>query len=346
MSNNKDLTIQSYEKKIVNTLREEKYELQSWSKNKEFLNSLDIQPTSLINISNKFYRDRIIKLYDSYCNEFSEIILPIIAEKGLTFDVPEEQVRTCMEKYDIKISKILEKIQISNKLQSENFYDKNLISSSWGICLDGIENVPFIISLGSNKVIVLDNTFNLDITFFALIGAIPDIQPITHVGNIELPPNTYRINLQLMVGTEFKQVSLIVLKQKLENIENFLSMISNIGLVVDTKISLEEDLSGLKWIKNSLQYSLFKNKNFLNIAKAIKIGGIVIDKSVSPMQVQKIQTVMKISANLNIGFEINKLGTIQYSILVKKENVPLAYDAFDRVICKIPNVISNKVSAM
>jgi hypothetical protein len=346
MSENKDLAIQSYEKKIVNTLREEKYELQSWNKNKNFINSLDTLPISIVNISNKFYKDKLIKLYDSYCHDFSEIILPIIAEKGLTFDVPEDEVRSIMDKYEIKINKIIEKIQISNKIQSENFYDKNLISSSWGLCLDGIDNVPFIMSLGSNRIIVLDENFNLDITFFAMMGAIPDIKPIYSVGNIELPPNTFRINLQLMVGTEFKQVSLIILKQKFENIEKFLSMLNNIGLVVDTKINLEEDFSGLKWIKNSLQYSLFKNKNFLNIAKAVKIGGIVIDKSVSPMQVQKIQSVMKTSANLNIGFEINKLGTIQYSILTKKESLPLAYDAFDRVICKIPDVISSKLTAM
>jgi len=345
MSEYKDLTVQSYEKKIVNSLREEKYQLQSWIKNKEFINSLDVSYNSLVGISNKFYKDRLFKLYDSYCNEFSDIILPIIAQKGLTFDVPEDQVRTLMDKYEIKLSKIIEKLLILNKIQSENFYDRNLISSSWSICIDGIENVPFIISLGASKIIVLDENFNLDITFFALMGAMPDIQPITSVGNIELPPNTFRINLQLMVGTEFKKLSLIILKQKLENIEKFLSMLSNIGLVIDTKIHLEEDFSGLKWIKNSLQYSLFKNKHFLNIAKAIKIGGLVIDKSVSPMQVQKIQTVMKTSANLNIGFDINKIGTIQYSILLKKEVLPLAYDPFDRVICKIPDPISNKIIA-
>ena len=139
-----------------------------------------------------------------------------------------------------------------------------------------------------------------------------------------------------MLGAEFKKVSILLLKQKLENLEKFFSFMVNIGIVVDTKSNLDEDFSGLKWIKNSIKYSVFKQKDFLNIAKVLKVGGLIIDKSVSPMQTQKIQSLNSSNLNFNVGFDIYKLGTLQYSIVQKVENAPIAFDTFESTICRIP----------
>lgn len=340
----KDLAIQSYEKKIVNTLREEKYELTSLKRNKDFLDGLSIIPDSRISIANKFYKEQIKKINEAYINEFNELILPLVLEKGMSFEPPEDQINECFSKYDLKVSRIIEKIQIFNKLQNEPFYDTKLISESWGICLDGIENFPFMLALGVDKMIVLDEKFDMNLYFFAALGAMPHISPIQKVGNIRLPEQSYSIDLQLMVGTDFKKISILLLKQQLSNLAMFFSIMNNVALILDTKSDIEEDFSGLKWIKNSIQYSLFKRKEFLTLAKLIKENGLILDKSVSPMQVQKIQALMNSGLNLNIGFEINKLGTIQYSIVQKKENIDIVFDSLENVICRIPEVVNTKGS--
>ncbi len=338
MQNEQNLTIQSYEKKIITTLREEKYQLNSLNRNKDFLEHIDISGNNSISLGNKFYNSQITKTIEEYANAFSDIVMPLVLEKGLSFETPEEDLRECMDKYDYKILKIIEKIQIINKIQQEPFFDKNLISDNWGLCLDGIDNLPFMLALGVNRMIILDETFNMNLHFFASLGAMPDIKPISKAGNIDMPPESYNIVLQIMLGTEFKKVSILLIKQKMQKVESFFSFMVNIGLIVDTKSIIEDDFSGLKWIKNSLKYSLFKKKDFLNIAKTMKVGGIIIDKSVSPMQTQKIQSLnMNNNINLNIGFEINKLGTLQYSIIQKKDNIDIVYDSFEDLICKIPD---------
>ncbi len=344
MSNNqKDLALQSYEKKIATTLREERYEIPSLQKNKPFLDNLRISGNTMAAIGFKFYKEQITKLHDAYINDFNDIIMPLIFEKGLNFEHPEERLGPCIEKYDLKISKIIEKLQIIGRITFESFYDSDLIASNWSLCLDGVENVPFMIALGSKRIIVLDENFNMDLFLFASLGAMPDIRPMQKAGNIDLPENTFSINLQIMMDNEFKQISLLLLKQKLENIQDFLAFMANISLVVDTKAYIDNDFSGLKWIKNSLEYSLFKRKEFLQVVKALKPGGLIIDKSISPMQVQKIQSVMKVNANLNIGYDIHKLGILQYSVVQKKEQInALAYDSFEGVICKIPDVNTGK----
>lgn len=338
MQNEQNLTIQSYEKKIINTLREEKYSLNSLKRNKDFLDHVVVMPTSSINLANKFYKDQINKTIENYNNAFSDIVMPLVLEKGLSFEAPEDELTECMNTYDYKVLKIIEKIQIINKIHDEPFFDKNLVNESWGLSLDGIDDLPFMIALGCNRMIVLDENFNLNLHFFASLGAMPDIRPISKAGNVDMPPDSYNIVLQIMLGTEFKQVSILLIKQKMQNLEKFFSFMVNIGLVVDTKSNIEDDFSGLKWIKNSLKHSLFKKKDFLNIAKTMKVGGIVIDKSVSPMQTQKIQSLnMNNNVNLNIGFEINKLGTLQYSIVKKTDNINIVYDSFEDLICKIPD---------
>lgn len=339
----KDLAVQSYEKKIVTTLRQEKYELNSLKRNKEFLEHLNLTGHNAISLANKFYKEQINKIIESYNEAFSNILLPLVLEKGLSFEAPEEDLRECLDKYDYKILKVIEKIQIANKVQQEAFFDQALISENWGLCLDGIENLPFMLALGVNRIIILDEKFNMDLYFFASLGAMPDIKPITKAGNIDMPPDSYSINLQIMLGTEFKKVSILLLKQKFEQLEKFFSFMVNIGLIVDTKSNIDDDFSGLKWIKNSIKYSVFKKKDFLNIAKVMKVGGLVIDKSVSPMQTQKIQSLTSSSLNLNIGFEINKLGTLQYSIVQKTENSPIAFDVFENTICRIPE-FNNKTA--
>ncbi|MBC7475149.1 MAG: hypothetical protein H7263_12720 [Candidatus Sericytochromatia bacterium] len=337
---NKDLATQSYEKKIVTALREEKYNLPSLKKNNEFLDSLSIIPNSRNNIANKFYKDNITKATNLYIDSFNELILPLVAEKGTAFEVPEEQLNELMNLYDIKVSRIVEKLQLINRVQDEMFYDLPLISATWGLCIDGMENFPLMMALGSNKIIVLDEDFNMDLHFFASLGAMPDIRPTTKAGNIDLPPNSYNIDLQMMVGNDFKKISILLLKHKLEKLDSFFSFMVNIGLIVDTKSSIKEDFSGLKWIKNSLQYSLFKNKSFLNLTKIMKVGGLIIDKSVSPMQVQKIQSMMKSNVNLDIGFEINKLGILQYSVIQKTDNLNLIFDPMEDMVCRMPEVIN------
>ncbi|MFN8575511.1 MAG: hypothetical protein U0354_01515 [Candidatus Sericytochromatia bacterium] len=338
MQNEQNLTIQSYEKKIITTLRDEKYSLNSLKRNKDFLDHVVVIPTSSINLANKFYKDQINKTIENYNNSFSDILMPLVLEKGLSFEAPEDELTECMNIYDYKVLKIIEKIQIINKIHDEPFFDKNLVHESWGLSLDGIDDLPFMIALGCNRMIVLDENFNLNLHFFASLGAMPDIRPISKAGNVDMPPDSYNIVLQIMLGTEFKQVSILLIKQKMQNLDKFFSFMVNIGLVVDTKSNIEDDFSGLKWIKNSLKHSLFKKKDFLNIAKTMKVGGIVIDKSVSPMQTQKIQSLnMNNNVNLNIGFEINKLGTLQYSIVKKTDNINIVYDSFEDLICKIPD---------
>jgi hypothetical protein len=337
--NNKDLALQSYEKKIVNTLREEKFELPAILKNKGLLDNLSITGNSMTVIANKFYKEQINKLHDAYIHDFNEIFMPLVLEKGLAFDIPEEELKICIDKYEAKINAFIEKIQIQGRITREPFFDAEAIKNNWSLCLDGVHTIPFLIALGSTRMIVLDESFNLDLHLFASLGGMPDIRPISKAGNINLPPDTFSINLQIMMNNEFKQVSIILLKQKLEKIETFLGFMENIVLIVDTKSQIDEDFTGLKWIKNSLQYSLFKKKEFLPLARLLKVGGLVIDKSVSPMQVQKISAIMKSSANLNIGYEINKLGTLQYSIMQKTEQIEaLTYDSFNGVICKIPDI--------
>lgn len=343
LNGQKDLAIQSYEKKIVTTLREEKYELNSLKRNKEFLDHLDATGQTAVSLATKFYKDQINKILESYNQEFSEIVLPLVLEKGITFDPPEEQLAECQHKFDFKISKAIEKIQIANKIYQEPFFDAATISENWGLCLDGIENLPLMLSLGVNRIIILDEKFNMDLHFFASLGAMPDIRPIAKAGNIDMPPDSYSINLQIMLGAEFKKVSILLLKQKLENLEKFFSFMVNIGIVVDTKSNIDEDFSGLKWIKNSIKYSVFKQKDFLNIAKVLKVGGLIIDKSVSPMQTQKIQSLNASNLNFNVGFDIYKLGTLQYSIVQKVENAPIAFDTFESTICRIPE-FTNKGS--
>ncbi len=339
MNNNKDLALQSYEKKIVTTLREEKFELPALKKYKGLLEHLSDSGNSMNVIANKFYKEQINKAHDAYINDFNELIMPLVLEKGLAFDMPEADVQAIIDKYEAKIYPFIEKIQIQGRINLEPFFDDETIKKDWSLVLDGVNSVPFLIALGSTKMIVLDEAFNLDLHLFASLGAMPDIRPITKAGNINLPPDTFSINLQIMMNNEFKQVSIILLKQKLENIDSFIGLMENIVLIVDTKGNVNEDFTGLKWIKNSLQYSLFKKKEFLPLAKLLKVGGLVIDKSVSPMQAQNISALMKTNANLNIGYAIHKLGTLQYSILQKTEDIEsLTFDTFHNVICKIPDV--------
>jgi hypothetical protein len=338
LNNNKDLALQSYEKKIVTTLREEKYELPSLQKNKALLDHLAITGNSMTIIANKYYKEQINRLHESYINDFNALFMPLVLDKGLAFDIPEAELQEIIDKYEAKINPFIEKIQIQGRIAREPFFDAEAIKNNWSIGLDGVHTIPFLIALGSTRIIVLDESFNLDLHLFASLGGMPDIRPITNAGDITLPPETYSINLQILMNNEFKQVSIILFKQKLENIDSFLGFMENIVLIVDTKGNIDEDFTGLKWIKNSLQYSLFKKKAFIPLAKILKVGGLIIDKSVSPMQAQKISAMMKSAANLNIGYEINKLGTLQYSILQKKENEPLTFDAFNGVICRIPDV--------
>ncbi len=339
----KDLAVQSYEKKIVTTLREEKYELNSLKRNKDFLDHLDISGQNAISLANKFYKEQINKVLESYKQAFNDIVAPLVFEKGVTFDPPEEELKECFDKYDFNLNRVIEKIQICNKIHQEPFFDIVTVADNWGLCLDGIENFPLMLALGVNRIIILDEKFDLNLHFFAALGAMPDIKPISKAGNIDMPPDSYSINLQIMLGTTFKKVSILLLKQKLENLEEFFSFMVNIGLVVDTKYNIDEDFSGLKWVRNSLKHSLFKNKYFLNIAKVMKVGGLIIDKSVSPMQVQKIQTLNSSNLNFNVGFDIYKVGTLQYSIIQKKENSPIAFDTFENTICRIPE-FTNKAS--
>lgn len=338
MKNEQNLAVQSYEKKIITTLREEKYELNSIKRNKDFLEFMNVSNQDMITLANKFYKEQVDKKLEEYYNAFNDILMPLVLEKGLSFEPPEEELNECVNKYDYMVLKIIEKIQIINKIHHEPFFEQDLISNNWGLCIDGISDLPFMMALGVNRMIILDENFDMNLHFFASLGAMPDIKPISKAGNIDMPPETYNIILQVMVGHEFKKVSILLIKQKMKNLEKFFSFMVNIGLVLDTKTSIDSDFSGLKWIKNSLKHSLFKNKDFLNIAKTMKIGGIVIDKSVSPMQTQKIHTLnMNANLNLNIGFDIHKLGTLQYSIIKKSENINIVYDSFENTICKIPD---------
>ena len=343
LNEQKDLAIQSYEKKIVATLREEKYELNSLKKNKDFLDHLDMSGQNAISLANRFYKEDITKTIEKYKHAFSEIILPLVLEKGVTFEPPEDDLKECFDSFDFKVNKIIEKIQLANKIHQEEFFDVVTIADNWGLCLDGIENLPLMLAFGVNRIIILDEKFDLNLHFFASLGAMPDIKPISKAGNIDMPPDSYSINLQIMLGSTFKKVSILLLKQKLENLEKFFSFMVNIGLVVDTKSNVDDDFSGLRWVRNSLKYSLFKNKDFLNIAKLMKVGGMIIDKSVSPMQVQKIQTLNSSNLNFNVGFDIYKLGTLQYSIIQKTENVPVVFDSFENTMCRIPE-FTNKTN--
>lgn len=338
MQNEQNLTVQSYEKKIITTLREEKYQLNSIKRNKDFLEYMNISNQDMITLANKFYKEQIDRKLEEYNDAFNEILMPLVLEKGLSFEPPEEELNECMNKYDYLILKIIEKIQIINKIHNEAFFEKNIVSDNWGLCLDGVSNLPFMMALGVNRMIILDENFDMNLHFFASLGAMPDIRPISKAGNIDMPPESFNIVLQVMVGHEFKKISILLIKEKIQKLEKFFSFMVNIGLVLDTKNSVDADFSGLKWIKNSSKYSLFKNKDFLNIAKTMKLGGIVIDKSVSPMQTQKIQTLnVNANLNLNIGFDIYKLGTLQYSIIKKSDNVNIVYDSFEDTICKIPD---------
>jgi len=333
----KDLTIQSYEKKIANTLREEKYEIPSFQKYSKFIESISAPDDDIKSIAYKHYKKKIYTLRDSYITEFDEILLPIISEKGLNFEFPEGTLGPCIYKYDTEVGRIIDLLLLIGRITNEPYYDSNLLSTSWGISLDGINNIPFMLALGCSKMIVLDEHFNMDLHFFAALGGMPDIRPLSKVGNIELPPNTFNINLQVLLGTQFKQIAIILLKQSLDAVENFAHLFTNIGLVVDTKSAVHRDFSGIKWIKNSSEYSLFKQKSFLHFCKAMKLNGLIVDKSVSPMQTQKIQSLSNRTIDLNVGFEVNKIGTIQYSVIQKKEDIPITYDSFNEVIVKTKN---------
>lgn len=339
MSENKDLSVQSYERKIVNTLRVEKYPLDSINKNQDFLNSFQ-GINDEISWAAKFYKERINKLNESYAKDFEGLVLPSVFEKGMAFDPPEEMIFLLKNKYEKKVTSYIEFLQIISKIRNEAFYNQQLINSGWTVCFNSIDHIPFILGLGSSKVIIFDPNFNMDLHFFVSLGAMPDMRPLPQVGSIMMPPDTYLINLQIMIGTSFKQASIILMKQKAEDIQNIKTFMNNISMIVDTKFNIDDDFSGLKWVKNSFQYSLFKKKDFLDIAKSLQVGGFIIDKSVSPMQVQKIQTLVKSNVNLNIGFELFKLGTTQYSFMQKKENVNIVYDSFEELICKMPDFVS------
>ncbi|MEK7433991.1 MAG: hypothetical protein AABZ74_12715 [Cyanobacteriota bacterium] len=340
MSEDKDLSVQSYEKKIVNTLRAEKYPIEIINKNSDFLNSFQ-GVTDEISWAAKFYKEKINKLAEAYAKDFEALVLPSVFEKGMGFEPPEEMINTLKSRYEKKISGFIEFLQISTKIRTENFYHQPTISTGWTVCFNKVDHIPFLLSLGSSKIIIFDPTFTTDLHFFVSLGAMPDIRPLTQVGNIQMPPETYLINLQVMIGAGFKQASVIVMKQRAEDIQNIKTFMNNIVMIVDTKFENEDDFSGLKWVKNSFQYGLFKKKDFLDIAKSLQIGGVIIDKSVSPMQVQKIQSLIKSNVNLNIGFELFKMGTMQYSFIQKKENVNIVYDAFESLICKMPDFVSN-----
>lgn len=339
--NQKDLAVQSYEKKIVTSLREEKYPIPSFVRNKDFLDNLSISGRNVLEISNKFYRDKINKLHENYINDFNAIVIPIIAEKGITSELPEEEIYACLSKYEARITRFIEILQLASKITQESFYDQSLIGESWSLCLNSLDYLPFMLSLGSKKIIILDENFKMDLMFFAALGAMPDVRPIAKAGNIAVPPETYSITLQMMVNNQFQQISIILFKQRFESISRIIPLMSNIGLVVDVKADLDQDFSGLRWVKNSFQYSLFKKKEFLELSRNVKMGGLIIDKSVSPMQVQKIPTLVRSPVNLNIGFEIQKIGTLQYSILQKKDAPPLTYDPMEELICRIPDFVNN-----
>ena len=340
MSQNKDLTEQSYEKKVVKTLREEKFELESIKKNLDFIKNLSLMGDEVA-WANKFYTTEIDKIHESYKNEFEKIILPLVIEKGLSFEIPEEDVAEVKNKYEQKIAKVIELLQIIAKIKNEPFYNLSSLSTLWTVCFNRVNHIPFLIGLGAQKIMIFDPTFNMNLHFFAALGAMPDIKPLPKVGNIEMPADTYLVNLQVMIGSTFKQASIILIKHLPEDMTNLQMFMNNVFMVVDTKLDLEDDFSGLKWVKNSFQHSLFKKKYFLEVAKALKLGGIIIDKAVSPMQVQKIQTLVKSNLNLNIGFELFKIGTTQYSFIQKKENVNIVFDAFESIICKMPDFVSN-----
>lgn len=347
----KEIATQSYEKKIAMTLLTEKYQIPTYVKNKTFIDNLDLVPTDLINVANKFYKEKITKTFEDYVKKFDELVVPLISEKGLNTDLPEEEIQKLITIYDIKINRFIEVITLYSKIKNESFYDKELIEDGWSLCLNGMEYLPFMLSLGTKKIIILDENFSMNLMAFAEMGAMPDIKPINKVGNIAVPPETYSVNLQFMVGTSFKQVLLVLFKQKFESVCKLLPMMSNISMISDIKSDIDEDFSGLKWVKNSYQYSIFKKREFLELIRNLRIGSLVIDKSVSPMQVQKIPTLVRGSANLNIGFDIHKIGTLQVSILQKKDNVPILYDIYDSVICKASDFYAssettNKFSTM
>ncbi|MFN4150683.1 MAG: hypothetical protein ACK4IX_07045 [Candidatus Sericytochromatia bacterium] len=349
--NHKEIATQSYEKKIARTLLSEKFQLPIYVKNKSFIDSLDLMPVELVQIANKFYKDRISKVYEEFVNKFDELVVPLISEKGINTELPEEEIQKLIALYDIKINRFIEIITLYSKIKDESFYHKDLIEQGWSLCLNGMAYLPLMMAMGSKRIIVLDESFSMNLMSFAEMGAMPDIKPITKVGNIAVPPETYSVNLQFMVGNSFKQVLLVLFKQKFESISKLIPMMSNISMVGDFKSEIEEDFSGLKWVKNSYQYSLFKRKDFLELFRNLNIGSLVIDKAVSPMQVQKIPTLVKGNANLNIGFDIHKIGTLQYSILQKKDNTPIMYDIYDSVICRasefhVSSETANKFSTM
>jgi len=331
----KDLVVQTYEVKLANTLRVEKYDLQSLKRNQQFLDALEKNSLKggVISLAYKFYNDQIQDFYEEYIEKFNELILPLIFERGLNFSIPEEEIRDLIETYDRKINKQIEKIQVLGRIKNDKSFNRDLIYSTWSVALDGVQSIPFLLALDSRKIIVTDEKFNMDMSFFASLGAIPDIRQISRAGNITFPPNTFSINLQIMLNNEFRQVSILLLKQKPSNLGDFIRIMTNVSLVVDTKSYLDTDFSGIKWIKNSLRHSLFKKKYFLPLASVIRTGGMIIDKAVSPMQIKNIQS-MRSNVNLDIGYEINKIGTIQYSVITKTANYPLVYDEFDKIICR------------
>ena len=187
----KDLAIQSYEKKIANTLREEKYELPSFQKYSKLIENISAPDDDIKSIAYKHYKKRIYSLRESYIQEFDEILLPIISEKGLNFEFPEGTLGPCIYKYDTEVGRIIDLLLLIGRITNEDYYDANLLSSSWGISLDGINNIPFMLALGCGRMIVLDEHFDMDLHFFAALGGMPDIRPLTKVGNMELPPNTF-----------------------------------------------------------------------------------------------------------------------------------------------------------
>lgn len=340
MSQSKDLTEQSYEKKIVNTLREEKFKLDSIKKNLDFIKNLSLMGDE-VSWANKFYIAEIDKTHELYKHDFERLILPMVIEKGMGFEIPEENIAELKNKYEQKVTRLIELIQIMAKIKMEPFYSQSSLSTLWTVCFNRVNHIPFLIGLGAQKIMIFDPSFNMNLHFFASLGAMPDIRPLPSVGNIQMPPDTYLVNLQVMIGSTFKQASIILIKHLPENMTNLQMFMNNVFMVVDTKLDIDDDFSGLKWVKNSFQHSLFKKKYFLEVAKSLKLGGLIIDKAVSPMQVQKIQTLVKSSLNLNIGFELYKIGTTQYSFIQKRENVNIVFDSFESIICKMPDFVSN-----